>query len=455
VKTTKYIAIPLSVVLFIGCGDDTVPTPNDKKVSNIQKSDKSKKIQQLITQRDEAIKVALHIGQDAQKLESQNLALNAKMKDIIKTSSPSSQIKVKTSPKSSQAIKNLKNSRDEAINVSLHIEEENRKLKTKISQLSRYNKEEKQYYQSKIDSLKQISKSQQKKIIHLSKNLNEEKKLLKRYKYQNIDLTYKIREFQNDNKYEVKSLQKSLTFAQKQLQKREKSIDILQEKLDISRDKTYQALKEKNSAIKIALNINKSSIFSNSKIDKLTKQRDEAIQTVLNISRSTKDLSQINELQKVVQNKDFIIDDLNTKLQKEVNLRKKAETKLTIMIESNIENIPIPLDESLNLSNLEFQLDSATLTPKSNQLLDNIVNVIKQYPNYKYHIQGHTDSSGNEQYNLNLSLQRAQSVNDYLLSKGIDNNILSFEGYGSSKPIADNHSQNGRIKNRRVVVEVK
>ena len=79
---------------------------------------------------------------------------------------------------------------------------------------------------------------------------------------------------------------------------------------------------------------------------------------------------------------------------------------------------------------------------------------MKKYEGYHYKIQGHTDSVGNEEANLRLSGKRAEAVRAYLISKGIDANSLTAEGFGSSQPIAPNDTKAGREANRRVVFEI-
>ena len=69
-------------------------------------------------------------------------------------------------------------------------------------------------------------------------------------------------------------------------------------------------------------------------------------------------------------------------------------------------------------------------------------------------ISGHTDNSGNEANNLRLSGARAKSVADYLIGKGINKERIKIKGYGSSQPIAENKSEEGRAKNRRVEFKI-
>jgi outer membrane protein OmpA-like peptidoglycan-associated protein len=81
--------------------------------------------------------------------------------------------------------------------------------------------------------------------------------------------------------------------------------------------------------------------------------------------------------------------------------------------------------------------------------LNNLVKLLNQYPTLKIEISGHTDDVGNEEYNQKLSVDRAQAVVNYLISKGISSSRLSFIGFGFTKPIADNTTEEGRKLNRR------
>jgi len=94
------------------------------------------------------------------------------------------------------------------------------------------------------------------------------------------------------------------------------------------------------------------------------------------------------------------------------------------------------------------------LTSKSKKRLREAAAVMKRYEGYSYKIQGHTDNRGNENFNIRLSGKRAKAVKDYLVSQGVDAEILSTEGFGSSQPIASNDTKEGRLQNRRVVFEI-
>lgn len=110
------------------------------------------------------------------------------------------------------------------------------------------------------------------------------------------------------------------------------------------------------------------------------------------------------------------------------------------------------VQESVNLAanNIQFENNSSQIKTISYTDLDNLANLLQQYPEYNVSIGGHTDSVGNETYNKNLSDQRAKACLDYLVKKGIDRNRISAKGYGESYPIADNSTSEGKEINRRV-----
>jgi outer membrane protein OmpA-like peptidoglycan-associated protein len=99
-----------------------------------------------------------------------------------------------------------------------------------------------------------------------------------------------------------------------------------------------------------------------------------------------------------------------------------------------------------------FDYDKATIKPESNSLLNEIASVIKANPQIKQiSIEGHTDNVGSEKYNQNLSEERTASVRKYLIEQGgVAENVLVSKGWGETKPVADNETEEGKEKNRRV-----
>lgn len=118
----------------------------------------------------------------------------------------------------------------------------------------------------------------------------------------------------------------------------------------------------------------------------------------------------------------------------------------------------IPLVKTDNkpviLKNVVFETNKSVLLPESFTELDKLVTKLKADPKMKINICGHTDNIGYEPENQKLSEARAKAVYDYLISKGIDKSRLSYTGYGSSKPIADNSTETGRQANAHRVCEV-
>ncbi|WP_216934115.1 MULTISPECIES: OmpA family protein [unclassified Acinetobacter] len=112
------------------------------------------------------------------------------------------------------------------------------------------------------------------------------------------------------------------------------------------------------------------------------------------------------------------------------------------------------IDAALRNRIIEFESGSAVLAASGAQILDEMVSALNKVGGKKIRIIGHTDSSGIDNKNLVLSQQRAEAVKVYLIAKNIPAHLLSTEGLGSSKPVADNATAGGRKKNRRIEFEV-
>jgi OOP family OmpA-OmpF porin len=101
---------------------------------------------------------------------------------------------------------------------------------------------------------------------------------------------------------------------------------------------------------------------------------------------------------------------------------------------------------------IQFEFDSAKILEVSHSLLNEVADVIKKNPQIKkIEVSGHASAEGSDRHNLNLSDRRAKSVRTYLIKKGgIGKDMLTAKGYGETQPIADNDTDEGREKNRRV-----
>jgi outer membrane protein OmpA-like peptidoglycan-associated protein len=97
-----------------------------------------------------------------------------------------------------------------------------------------------------------------------------------------------------------------------------------------------------------------------------------------------------------------------------------------------------------------FAFSKSDLSDSAKMNLDKLATALKNYPNTNIEIQGHTDSRGTEEYNMGLSLRRANAVRDYLVSQGIDGSRMTVKGYGESAPAYSNDTPEGMAQNRRV-----
>lgn len=112
------------------------------------------------------------------------------------------------------------------------------------------------------------------------------------------------------------------------------------------------------------------------------------------------------------------------------------------------------IDQALGNRIVEFESGSAILTPTGQKILDEMALAMNKVGNKSVRIIGHTDSQGNATTNLGLSLQRANAVREYLVAKGVNRSLLSTNGLGSTQPIADNETEEGRRRNRRIEFDV-
>ena len=103
-----------------------------------------------------------------------------------------------------------------------------------------------------------------------------------------------------------------------------------------------------------------------------------------------------------------------------------------------------------NMSDVLFRSGSFELAPGARERLAKVSGIILAYPSLHLAVEGHTDSVGSDDYNQNLSEQRAKSVRDYFVQQGISNDAIEARGFGKTEPIASNDTPDGRQQNRRV-----
>jgi outer membrane protein OmpA-like peptidoglycan-associated protein len=111
------------------------------------------------------------------------------------------------------------------------------------------------------------------------------------------------------------------------------------------------------------------------------------------------------------------------------------------------------LDISLR-GDVTFDTDSAIIKPGLYSEIDRIANILNKYPMTVIQVEGHTDSTGSESYNMELSARRAEAVKNVLVQKGVDPSRILTLAFGESEPIASNDTEYGRARNRRVEIKV-
>ncbi|MCB0633454.1 MAG: OmpA family protein, partial [Lewinella sp.] len=136
---------------------------------------------------------------------------------------------------------------------------------------------------------------------------------------------------------------------------------------------------------------------------------------------------------------------LNRLFDSEIRERKaELNTKVETALAADAET-----DKVVRLDYVYFETGSAQLTELSRYELDNVAEIMGKYPNMQIELGGHTDSQGDDDSNLRLSEQRAQAVYDYLVNKGVAADRMMAVGYGETKPVDSNDTEDGRANNRR------
>lgn len=115
------------------------------------------------------------------------------------------------------------------------------------------------------------------------------------------------------------------------------------------------------------------------------------------------------------------------------------------------EGINVVFDEN---SGVYFDTNKYDIKGQSATTLDKLAGILKEYPNTNILVEGHTDSSGSDAYNMTLSQKRAEAVTNYLVAQGLMGGRFTTKWYGETQPAADNSTAEGRAKNRRVSLAI-
>jgi outer membrane protein OmpA-like peptidoglycan-associated protein len=129
-------------------------------------------------------------------------------------------------------------------------------------------------------------------------------------------------------------------------------------------------------------------------------------------------------------------------------LQKKMDQEMV----TDAEGLAAEIEKSGHVAvyGINFDTGKATLKPESETPLGEILKVLSAHADWKMRVEGHTDNTGTRAINQTLSEQRASSVTAWLASHGVDKARLTPQGFGDSKPVADNGTDEGKAKNRRV-----
>lgn len=119
-------------------------------------------------------------------------------------------------------------------------------------------------------------------------------------------------------------------------------------------------------------------------------------------------------------------------------------------VETNDDEISVILN-----NDILFQYGKTDLSKNSKQTLNKAVELLNQTPNRRLVIEGHTDSVGSDEFNLELSEKRAKAVYDYMMKQGLNIKEVTYKGHGEARPVADNNTKEGRKANRRVEFRIK
>ena len=129
-----------------------------------------------------------------------------------------------------------------------------------------------------------------------------------------------------------------------------------------------------------------------------------------------------------------------------------AERTLSQINPDNIK--PLDIATALNLEVIHFASGSAQVPDVNKPILDQAAALLQRVPNVVVTVKGHTDAEGSEAVNNNLSVQRAQAVVNYLVSRGVSPSKLQALGYGQDQPVTDNATSQGKFQNRRIEFEI-
>jgi outer membrane protein OmpA-like peptidoglycan-associated protein len=453
-----------------------------KLADEIDKEEKLKEELAIEVEKEEALKVDL-----AKEIENENLLtkkiekLKFNMSELLFIANESraklkNEHKAKIEELESELAKELEKEQRLESNLTAEIEKENLLIEEK-SQLEDRLVEEAQKAKDDKESALAESKNKIEELettlsqemsakgnleSNLTAQLEEEKLLIEEVESLKSKIEQQIA-LSNDEKKKIESEHNStVQELQEKLVKEIEKEHLLESNLSLEIEKKEILVEEK---VKLASKIDELLSTIEMKSQEISKKDGQTVENLTKIEELTLERDNLQKLTKekdneLIKERDatqtalLAVEKGKNEMQ---NLLQEIEEKRLIEEKKLIEKKRLAKEKLLEvfqLTKVEFEVNSMKLTRKSEELLNTTAEVIKRYPSFRYNIQGHTDSRGNEEFNVKLSGKRANQVKKYLVSRGIREDILSTEGIGSAQPIADNETEEGRVLNRRVVFEI-
>jgi outer membrane protein OmpA-like peptidoglycan-associated protein len=339
------------------------------------------------------------------------------------------------------------------------LKEENSKLETKITEMLSIAKEATAKAQTEHKAEKRELQLLQSQKQSLEANLTAELEQKKALSDKNNELQTKVAELlsvEDRVKSKCKAKEQELLTQKKSLEKN-LTTELKKEKsLSEENSKLQEELKNKKSLErKLADELKKERLATASALkllEELKAQKEEANRVAIEAKAKAEELERERAKTEQIAKKRAEAQRL-AKAKEEAKKLEEQKLKEEQLAKERVVAKKRLLD-TFSLTKVEFKTNSMNLTTASKTRLDKTAEVMKEYSGYRYIIQGHTDSTGDEVYNVTLSGKRANKVKEYLISQGVDASILSTKGFGSSNPIASNDTKEGRLMNRRVVFKI-
>lgn len=385
---------------------------------------------------------------DAQSIEAKRQAMLARIEELKKRKTEVEQQKVIDEAAIAEATRKEK----EALAKKQQLESKSEQTKEEIAELQK----ELQVVEGQVvDAQQQVEAAREEALVaeqKLAADIEEEKRIAEEEKKKKEEAAEAARQLKELEELERKRIeQERLAAEQFEREQREEAERTKRELIQL------EALAEQQAQVQAALQAE----------ERKKKEIEAAERTAYSQQEILDNATTIDELRKL--NSQLISDNLELKKQ-----LSELNAKLDLILarldyQPDIEKVEIPASSTMKslqegkrliLRNIFFDYNQATLRSKSKYELNKLYDFLKANPSVKIEVSGHTDSRGNDDYNLRLSRDRAQAVVDYLIRNGVASSRLKAVGYGETRPIARNENPDltdnpiGRQLNRRIEISI-